>query len=413
MARTRSRPGSSGLAAKLDYLSIAGILLAFAAVVGGNLLEGGHTASLVQLTAFVIVFGGTLGAILVQTPLPVFLLALKRLKWVFLPPSQGGQESLKAIVGWSRVVRKDGLLGLQKVADKETEAFTRKGLELLVDGSEPDVIRKILELEIDSAETRGYGAARVYEAMGGYSPTIGIIGAVMLSDSGDSMDRATELEKGVSEDVRSIGEAIDSDDINHLKQAVEGGLSQLTHRVTTYIATEKENFEKTQEKVELLNSKLLRMEDEARDLRGQIKDKQDLAIKDPLTGVYNRFGFDERIDEEFARHERMHSPLSLVFVDCNKFKKINDTFGHKAGDTVLLKVAETLSNRARTSDIVARYGGDEFVVILPDTPIDGAQRFAEDASRIILEAGFNNNGKPLDVSISCTTAIPVAVSTGS
>jgi len=223
----------------------------------------------------------------------------------------------------------------------------------------------------------------------------------MLEDGGDSLDRAVELEQGVSADVRSIGEAISGEDLSKLHQAVESGLTRLSSRVADYLVTEKDNFQNSKEKIERLNSKLLLMEDEARDLRGQIKDKQDLAIKDPLTGVYNRFGFDERIGEEFARHERMHSPLSLVFVDCNKFKQINDNFGHKAGDTVLLKVAETLSNRARTSDVVARYGGDEFVVILPDTPLGGAQRYAEDASRMILDAGFNNNGKPLDVSISC------------
>ena len=90
-----------------------------------------------------------------------------------------------------------------------------------------------------------------------------------------------------------------------------------------------------------------------------------------------------------------------MFVDCNKFKQINDTFGHNAGDTVLVKVAETLKVRARTSDVVARYGGDEFVVLLTDTDITGAEVFAKDACDKIRKAGFNNNGKPLDVSISC------------
>jgi diguanylate cyclase len=105
--------------------------------------------------------------------------------------------------------------------------------------------------------------------------------------------------------------------------------------------------------------------------------------------------------EEFARRKRVETPLSVVFVDCNKFKIINDTFGHHAGDVVLVKVAETLKNRARASDIVARYGGDEFVVLLPDTSLEGAEVFAKGACEKVLAAGFNNNGKPLDVSISC------------
>lgn len=163
----------------VDYLTLAGIALCLLAVIGGNLLEGGHTDSLVQLTAFVIVMGGTTGAILVQTPLAVFLLAMRRLRWVVLPPPLGSGDTLSRITGWSRTVRRDGLLGLQKQAEKELDQFTRKGLQLLVDGSEPEDLRKILEVEIDSGMARELRAARVYEAMGGYSPTIGIIGAVM------------------------------------------------------------------------------------------------------------------------------------------------------------------------------------------------------------------------------------------
>ena len=90
-----------------------------------------------------------------------------------------------------------------------------------------------------------------------------------------------------------------------------------------------------------------------------------------------------------------------MFVDCNKFKQINDTYGHAAGDIVLTKVASTLATRARASDIVARYGGDEFVAVLPDTAADGAAHFARDACDNILKAGFNANGQPLEVSISC------------
>ena len=91
----------------------------------------------------------------------------------------------------------------------------------------------------------------------------------------------------------------------------------------------------------------------------------------------------------------------MVFVDCNKFKQINDTFGHAAGDLVLMKVADVLRARARASDIVCRYGGDEFIVLLPDTPAKGAEVFARAAYEEVLNAGFNDNGRPLDVSISC------------
>lgn len=163
----------------LDFLSLAGVILSLVAVIGGNLLEGGHTDSLFQLTAFVIVVGGTLGATLVQMPQKVFLHGLKRSKWVFLPPKIEQADTLKRIVNWSKIVRKDGLLGLQKIEAKEGDKFVKRGLRLLIDGNEPGEISKILEIEIDSIAANEMSAARVYEAMGGYSPTIGIIGAVM------------------------------------------------------------------------------------------------------------------------------------------------------------------------------------------------------------------------------------------
>ncbi len=163
----------------MDILSLVGLLLGLTAIVGGNILEGGHTGSLMQLTAFIIVVGGTVGAVLLQSPLAVFLRALKMAVWVFLPPRIAGEEAVQKIVNWSQIARKEGLLGLETIAEAEPDAFARKGLQLLVDGTEPDTIRNILEAELGTKEHFDTQAAKVYEGMGGYSPTIGIIGAVM------------------------------------------------------------------------------------------------------------------------------------------------------------------------------------------------------------------------------------------
>lgn len=163
----------------MDYLSILGIIIAFAAIVGGNILEGGHTSSLVQLTAFLIVGGGTFAAVLLQTPLKIFLRSVKMSLWIFLPPKNRKSENIEKIVEWSQVARKEGLLGLEAVAEEEQDAFARKGLQLLVDGTEPDTIRNVLEVELNTQEQVDIQGAKVYEAAGGYSPTIGILGAVM------------------------------------------------------------------------------------------------------------------------------------------------------------------------------------------------------------------------------------------
>lgn len=223
----------------------------------------------------------------------------------------------------------------------------------------------------------------------------------VITDGDESLERAEELGKRVSDDVEVMGKAVEQDDLTILKKTVESGLANLSTKVADYLVEERQHDEKSKQKIKDLDRKVRSMEVEATELRGEVKSKQDLAVKDPLTGVYNRAGYEERMTEEFARRQRVETPLSVVFVDCNKFKQINDTFGHTAGDVVLVKVAETLKNRARTSDIVARYGGDEFVVLLPDTPLEGAEIFAKGACEKVLAAGFNNNGQPLDVSISC------------
>lgn len=163
----------------MDFLTIIGIVLAMGAIIGGNILEGGHTESLMQFTAFLIVAGGTIGAVMIQTPMSTFLMSLKMALWILFPPKQAQVEAIQKIVGWSNVARKEGLLGLEAMIEAETDHFAKKGLQLLVDGSEPETIRGILEVELGTTEHSSTQAAKVYEGMGGYAPTIGIIGAVM------------------------------------------------------------------------------------------------------------------------------------------------------------------------------------------------------------------------------------------
>ena len=116
-----------------------------------------------------------------------------------------------------------------------------------------------------------------------------------------------------------------------------------------------------------LTDRLTQLEEEAEILRNEIRNKNDLALKDSLTGVYNRAGYEERILELFARWQRSGADLSIVFIDCNRFKEINDSSGHDVGDSVLVAVARGLRASLREEDTIIRFGGDEFVVVLADT----------------------------------------------
>lgn len=163
----------------MDILSIFGVLLGFTAIIGGNFLEGGHLTSLLNLPALIIVFGGTLGATFLHFPPKVILHSIKITWLIFLPRKVQLNEQVEKVVSWSALARKEGLLGLEAVVDKESDPFSKKGLQLLVDGNEPEVIRDCLDVELNTKEHLEMQAAKVYEAMGGYSPTIGIIGAVV------------------------------------------------------------------------------------------------------------------------------------------------------------------------------------------------------------------------------------------
>ncbi len=163
----------------MDILSLAGFTLALIAVIGGAILKGAGAHALVSAAAFMIVVLGTIAAILVQTPMRVMRRALRISAWVVHPPRLGPDALIEKIVEWSNVARKQGLLGLEPVLDKEEDVFLRKGLQMVVDGGEPETIREILEVDMETRETADLQAAKVWEGMGIYSPTLGIIGAVL------------------------------------------------------------------------------------------------------------------------------------------------------------------------------------------------------------------------------------------
>jgi len=163
----------------VDFLSILGIVLALCAVLVGAVLKGAGVMALVSAAAFMIVVVGTIAAILVQTPLPVMRRALGIFPWVMRPPARDGHALIDKIVEWSNTARKQGLLGLEPMIDRERDPFVKKALQLLVDGSEPDAISNVMNVELHVREHADITAAKVFEGMGVYSPTLGIIGAVL------------------------------------------------------------------------------------------------------------------------------------------------------------------------------------------------------------------------------------------
>ncbi|MBI1395279.1 MAG: flagellar motor protein [Betaproteobacteria bacterium] len=163
----------------MDILSLVGLLVALGAVLGGQWLEGGHLASLLQATAFFIVIGGTLGAVMLQSRLPVFAHGVRLARWVLRPPVCDYRGLIGRIIHWSNVARRGGLLALEPQLRIEKGDYERKGLQLLIDGADPGTIREILERDILTYDESQRASIRIWDAAGGYAPTIGILGAVL------------------------------------------------------------------------------------------------------------------------------------------------------------------------------------------------------------------------------------------
>ncbi|MGK2231996.1 MAG: chemotaxis protein MotA [Colwellia sp.] len=163
----------------MDKLSISGLLIAILAIYLGFIIDGGSISSLLELPAFIIVFGGTLGAVMLQSSQIQFLHAISLLKWLFVPPKYDVEQGIESIVEWSEKARESGFLSLEYIAEEENDFFVNKGLNLLVDGAEVENLRVSLELDLDLYREHNLRSAHVFESMGGYSPTIGILGAVL------------------------------------------------------------------------------------------------------------------------------------------------------------------------------------------------------------------------------------------
>jgi len=163
----------------MDRLSLAGLLVAFAGILGGQLIEGGSTEVLFQWAAFLIVCGGTLGAVMLQSSYKVFITGIKMGSWVFVMPKLSPQKLVYQITSWSTLARKDGILALESQVAVNRDPFVKKGLQMLVDGNSGEKIREVLEIDNHTYESFYYQSARVWESAAGYSPTIGILGAVL------------------------------------------------------------------------------------------------------------------------------------------------------------------------------------------------------------------------------------------
>ena len=183
----------------MDLASIGGIALALIGILAGMMIEGGSIAQITQPTAAMIVLGGTAGAVMLQFPLSIFLAALKQLVKVFLHKGHDGEAVLQQLVTFANKARKSGIVSLDSDLPEVHDPFLKQALMLAVDGTDPAEVRKIMTLELENKSEIEEKIPAVFEAAGGYSPTVGIIGAVLgLIQVMKNLDNIDEVGRGIA-----------------------------------------------------------------------------------------------------------------------------------------------------------------------------------------------------------------------
>lgn len=183
----------------MDIASIGGIVLAIAGILSGMMMEGGSISQITQPTAALIVIGGTIGAVMLQFPLNIFLSAVRQLISIFITGKSSGEEVLTQIVAFANKARKSGIVSLDQDLSSVEDPFLKQALMLAIDGTEPNEVRKIMQMELDNKSEMEEKIPQVFEAAGGYSPTVGIIGAVLgLIQVMQHLDNISEVGRGIA-----------------------------------------------------------------------------------------------------------------------------------------------------------------------------------------------------------------------
>ncbi|MGH7011470.1 MAG: flagellar motor protein [Terracidiphilus sp.] len=183
----------------MDKASISGVILAIAGIVAGLTIEGGNIGQILQPTAAMIVFGGTLGAVLLQFPLTTVLAAFRSLAHIFAAPRRENVQLIQQLVAFANKARRHGLVSLDADLKTIEDPFLKQTLMLAVDGTEPAELRKIMRVSLDSLNDQEERLPMVFESAGGFSPTIGILGAVLgLIQVMHHLDNMQEVGRGIA-----------------------------------------------------------------------------------------------------------------------------------------------------------------------------------------------------------------------
>lgn len=230
-----------------------------------------------------------------------------------------------------------------------------------------------------------------------FSENLQVTSAGYQAASADAQKLDNDLRQHVShihDDVQT------ADDLNHLKQLVETRLDSFINSLQAYQQKRVLSDSDMLSRFQALAEHSQQMEHEAQQLSIKLEEQRRKALLDPLTGIANRAALTERLELEYARIQRNNSSLLLTIIDIDHFKRINDGYGHLAGDKVLKIIAQELSKRLRKTDFIARFGGEEYVILLPETPLAEGKKLIETLRLVIQACPFHFRGEPVTITFS-------------
>ena len=285
----------------------------------------------------------------------------------------------------------------QTIYDSEDEADLGKKLRTVADVL--NEINKRLQKEFDAV--REY-LKEVLGQLGQFNESI----TDSLKQNEQSSDASRILNQKLTQQHESLQNSIeDSSDLEEIRKCVKQHIEIVNENLQLHFQLQEKVHDQSDKNLITMQSQLGDMREKCNELETQLKKARREALHDALTGLPNRLALDERFDEEFARHKRYGNQLSCAVMDIDHFKSVNDNWGHKAGDRVLQAVAEVCKENMRESDFIARFGGEEFVVLMPETPLQEAEQAMNKLREKIQKAHFHYSEETVPVTISIGIAV--------
>lgn len=318
------------------------------------------------------------------------------------PPAEEifGDDRVRAVLDrLLTLVRKDESLAAAAAAiDARLEvSLTREQLPVMLSDVADLLSRRITTVEREKQEVETL-LAQITERLD--ELTRFLVGE--SAERRQSLENSQDFNSQLAADMHELGSSVESGaDLVQVKLKVRTRLDTISSQMQEFRAREEARSRTAWERSEQMRERVELLEGEARKLQDKLRDEQRLAMVDALTQIPNRLAYDHRIIDEFKRWQRFGLPTCICAWDIDYFKRINDTYGHRAGDKVLRIVAECLAGRVRETDFVARYGGEEFVMILAGTHIEDGLRVVDQLRESVAKLGFHFRGVPVSVSISC------------